>query len=222
MRHMSWSSRYEPSHQRKFSTASRFSPGLRNGVTSNSTAVRLSLPMPTWRPIDPEVEEGIDAVEGQQDPAAGPILGNREGAAIGIDRVVDVVIGNEGRSPGLAPRVTDVDIDGDAEAMYLDIRRHRERLPAAIVELGLPKIRHPRRAVGRVVVFPGAVERAVEWGFDTLGVDGWADLAGRLGVRTDHHRGVSRQIVAAGELGVFPIAQLGGEERRSGERGHKG
>src|SRR5262249_15865866 len=51
MRHMSWSSKYEPSLHLKFSIASRLSPGTRYFVTSNSTGVRLSLPNPTFCPF---------------------------------------------------------------------------------------------------------------------------------------------------------------------------
>ena len=136
-----------------------------------------------------------------------PVLGHLEGAAVGVDGGVGIVGGDQRRRPGLAPGIRDVDVDRDAVAMQLDVRRHRDFRPAGGVEVRLPEIGHPFSGVLRVVVLPVAVERAVERRLHALAVGGELDGLGRLGVRADHHARVGRFVVHAGELRVFPVRQ---------------
>ena len=161
--------------------------------------------------VDPKVEEGVDPVEGQEDTVACPIPGHRELAAIGIDRVVRVILRHQRRirfHPVPRPGILDVDIDGDAVAGKLDVRRHRDASPAPVIEIGAPEIRNAPGVVGRVMVFPIAIERPVERRFDALAVGNEPDAPGRPGIRTRDHRGVGRLIAEAGELGVLPVFQL--------------
>ena len=129
--------------------------------------------------VDPEVEEGVDAVEGDQDPPARPVLGHREGAAVGVDRVVRIVGRHVRRLPRPGPRILRVHVDRDAVALDLDVGRHRDRVPLRVVEIRLPEVRHPLGVVLGVVVFPVAVERAVERRLHSLLVDRQLNRAGR-------------------------------------------
>ena len=73
----------------------------------------------------------------------------------------------------------DVHVDGDAVARHLDIGRHGDGRPRPVIEPGLPEIGHAPGVVGRVMVFPIAIERAVERGFGALAIGGELDAPGR-------------------------------------------
>ncbi len=110
-------------------------------------------------PVQPEVEEGVDALEGQKDFAALPRRRHAEGPPVGGDRII--FRGDEWRIGGL-PRIVDVRVDRDAEALDLDVGRHRDPLPARVVESRLPEVGDAVRRPGDVRDLPFAIERSVK------------------------------------------------------------
>jgi len=177
--------------------------------------------------VDPDLAKGVHAVKGQQHRAARPGRGHGERAAVGIDGIVRVIGRHQRRAPGFGPRVGDVHVNRDAIALQLDVGRHRDGRPGLVAKSGFPEIRHAGAVVLAVMVFPPAVERAIEGRFHPLGIRYRADLPRGPGVRADDHGGVGRQVVAARQLGILPVFERArragaGDGQRQKQRRHPG
>ena len=85
------------------------------------------------------------------------------------------------------------------------VRRHRDGFPGAIIEIRFPEIRNARDLVRSIVIFPVAIQRAVEGGFYALAVGDKLNVPGRKDIRANDHCRVRRLVVHAGKPRAFPF-----------------
>jgi len=109
--------------------------------------------------VDPQIEERVDAIEGDEDLSPGPLGRDGERAPVGRDGII--VLGRQ-RGPRIRPGIGDVGVDRDAVALHLDIGRYGDGLPGGVVEARLPEAGDAIGRPGDPGEFPIAVERRVE------------------------------------------------------------
>ena len=163
-------------------------------------------------PVDPEVERAVDAVEVQDHPPAPPPRRHVERGAIRPHGVVARRNDRRLRIRG-RPGVRDVQVDRLVVAVNLPVRRHRDRLPSAVVEVRAEEVARAVRRLLDVEEAPRAVQREVEGG--TLARAGERLFDGCI----RHQRRVSRQLVAGDDGWVLPL--LGRIVGAAGERAHR-
>src|SRR2546423_8739877 len=105
------------------------------------------------------------------------------------------------------PGITDIHVNRDTIAGELNIGRHFDAGPFAIVEIRARKIRDAPKMIARVMIFPPAIERSIERRLEAFAVCHKLDFCSSRRIGTNDHRGVRRQIIAAGELWIFPVVQ---------------
>ena len=163
--------------------------------------------------VDPEVEGGVDAFEGEEGVAAVPIFGDGEVATVGADLIAiflgegEVVPLGNAHDAGRVffEGIGDVGVVGGAVAVHLPVGGHGDVIPGGDIVVGFEEVDGAVVGVADVVEFPDPVEDAAEGGLEAFPGEG--RLAGGEG----HLGGVGGLLVDAKDGFVFPIGLSGGE-----------
>ena len=154
--------------------------------------------------VDPQVQRGIDALEREKYPAAGPFVRDRERAPIAARLVL---LGHEGRVR--LERPADILVDRLPVAAQLPVARHVDLVPAARVEvLGEEVVRSAFDRLGEAEL-PRPVERLHVWRARPVASERRFDV----GICAERH--VRRELASLGDGGIFPLAPFRVERRHA-------
>ncbi len=146
--------------------------------------------------VHPDVERRRHSVETQQRLPRLPALWKRKPRAIRADRVV---VGGDERRFRLAPRIGNVHVNRNSVSLDLHVRRHPDRLPTRVVEVGAVEILRPICRPGHPMKLPVARQRAV------VGRVRLVPRQRRSSVGIEKSHRTRRLLVDPNQFWVFPV-----------------